>query len=653
MRILPLNYNIFIPKLSEQKNDESFAPFKSMPVDTFEISFKGASFLDEAKNNSGIHCPVCGVRMLNQKDYEAIVNKFSQVKTTSDFVKLMNEYKDFIPNNMRDITRGISSENSNTFDLKAHLNNLSKRAYFKHCHSVEKSNNYLKEYFKDYPEEMQSELNTILTGMSTGVSSYEYKKQVTPFLHSVGLVPSEFQKIAENTFIFLRNTSAYYNLFKIKDIDKMSDGEISSEIASRVFSRALYHSSKISRTMYDDNPANTVLQCANCNNLSVNSKTFITPVALSNPDFKNNIKTYINDIFMMTDSPEITKMNWAYIKFLTRFVENISKKGILFDDIELKKMSTIGKIASRHEIFAPITQSKVDVPCAGCGSILLPHNVKKEQIEKDIASCSKISAYANILVKYDKYIGKYARPVADIFLEISKNNPNISKSEFLELLQSRMDEYTDIGIKEEFKRYNKFRSYILRHNSQEELEIFDKVQRRLFEYVSKGKLKPDYNYMKMLETAIPDLDINKAPAMLYTILNNFKILCYENSISKLNEYDYQRDKDPIKSVVYKIFNASTATADHVIAKVKGGEDSKDNIIGLCKVCNKIVKGGKALYSWMIQNPEVRENFPHHVHVVNDMYQQGLLDEDYANWAKSIVDKVYAQTYNKFDFRDEF
>lgn len=652
MRILPVNYNIFIPKLSEQKSDKSLVSFSSTPVDTFEISFKGSSFLDEAKTKSGIHCPVCGVRMLDKETYDSIIDKFSQVKDKKDFVELMNEYKDFIPVHMRNVAKN-TIDTQNPTDLKTHVQNLNKRAYFKHCYYVEKSNNYLKEYLKDYPEEKQNELNELLSNIKPGASSYTYMKQVVPFLKSLNLQPVEFYIVSENSYLSLRNSSNYYSVFKFKDIDSMSDGEISAEIASKVFGRALSHYSKISRTMYEDNPANAVLTCENCNKLTENSKTFITYATLSRPNLKDNIKTYINDVFMMTDSPEITNMGRSYILFLTRFIENISKKGITFDETEIKDMSKIGKIASRHEAFLPIAQSKVDIPCAGCGSTLLPHSVKKEQIEKDLASCSKISSYEKLLVKYDKYIGRYARPAADIFLEVAKESQGLSKDEFVKIVQAKMDKYTDKAIKEEFKTFNKIRTYVVRHNSQSELELFDTIQRRLFDYVSKGKLKPDYNYMKMLDETISDIDINKAPALLYTVLNNLKIRCFENSITKLNEYDCEKDKDPIQSIVFKIFNSGTATADHLVAKAKGGEYSKDNIIGLCKACNKIVKGNKNLYSWVIQNSETRVNLPKHVHVVDDMYKQGLLDEGYANWAKSIAQKVYSLTYNKLDFRDEF
>lgn len=651
MRILPVNYNGLISKLSEQKSDKPIVSLYSSPVDSFEISFKGTSFLDEAKTKSGIHCPICGVRMLDKETYDDIVDKFSQVKCKNDFVELMNEYKDFIPTFMRDVTKStVDTENSS--DLKSHVASLSKKAYFKHYSYVEKSNNYLREYLKDYPEEKQKELNEILSNIKPSASSYTYSVQVCPFLKSLNLDPIEFYKVSENSYLSLKNSSGYYSLFKFDDIDAMSDGEIAASIASKVFSRALSHYSKISEIKYEDNPANAVLTCENCSRTAKNSKSFITYSTLSNPNLKENIKTYINDIFMMTDSPEITKMGWSYILLLTRFIENISKRGITFDETELNDMLKIGRIASRHDTFLPIAQSKVDIPCAGCGSTLLPHSVKKEQIEKDLASCSKISSYEKLLIKYDKYIGKYARPAADIFLLTAKENQGLSKAEFVKLVQDRMDKYTDEAIKNEFKRFNKIRTYIVKHNSQSELELFDIINKRLYSYVSKGLLKPDYNYMQMLDSVIPDININDAPALIYSVLNNLKIICFENSITKLNGYDSERDKDPIKSIVFKIFNSSTATADHLVARAKGGDSGKDNIIGLCKSCNKVVKGNKSLYSWIIQNSETRVNLPNHVHVIDEMYKRGLLDEGYSNWAKSIAEKVYLLTYNKLDFRDE-
>ena len=58
---------------------------------------------------------------------------------------------------------------------------------------------------------------------------------------------------------------------------------------------------------------------------------------------------------------------------------------------------------------------------------MLPHDIKKI-IDSALANCNSVKEYTELLKKYDKYIGVYAREVADLYLQIVKQNPNISKT---------------------------------------------------------------------------------------------------------------------------------------------------------------------------------------------------------------------------------
>ena len=61
-----------------------------------------------------------------------------------------------------------------------------------------------------------------------------------------------------------------------------------------------------------------------------------------------------------------------------------------------------------------------------------------------------------------------------------------------------------------------------------------------------------------------------------------------------------------------------ATADHLVPLSSGGKASKDNLIGLCKSCNSIVKSRKNVHSWYVQNYNVRYNLLKQMKVIDNM-----------------------------------
>ena len=80
---------------------------------------------------------------------------------------------------------------------------------------------------------------------------------------------------------------------------------------------------------------------------------------------------------LFNSGPENFENNKSYIHYLVNFLERISKQNISFDSREVGSLLKVGRIASRHQEFVPIVQTKVDVPCAGCGSTMLPHDIKE------------------------------------------------------------------------------------------------------------------------------------------------------------------------------------------------------------------------------------------------------------------------------------
>ncbi len=646
MKILPINYNLYIQKQLQNIQKSPFISFQASPTeDSFEVSKSNApSYLSQATDINGIHCPRCGTAMLTEKEFQTILDKASEVETASDFSELVNEYKDYVPSGMHKILRRHETIDN---DFKQYFNKLNKGAFLKHKDAVDKSNNYLLEFSKSQSQENQEEIQQFVSEIKPTISSYNYNKKLIPVLKNCNMNKAEYIEILNNTVLSLKKSSDYLYVFKIPDIEEKSPSEIAKIMAGRIFSKSLVNHGKISNIFELDNPNNEILTCHSCAQKS--GKTFLIPTDLEDPALKENIRKYLQDISVKLGHRNL-ETNSSYIYYLTTFIDRISRHEITFSTDEINTIKKLNQIASRHNEFEPISQTKTDIPCAGCGSTLLPHEIK-QKIEHELAHRSTIKGYIGILKEYDKYIGEYARENADLVIKLAEENPDISKQELVELVQYHADKNAEEELLKAFKDFSKARSYILQTRPLAEVQNYDKIAKAIFEYISSGKLKKDFNYMSFVSEGLKDFDFDKnMPVFLYTFLNKIKIICNKNTIVKYNEQDMQKDKDPLQTIIYKIFNSDLATADHLVAKKKGGENNKNNMIGLCKFCNQVIKGGKQIFPWLIQNPKARIYFPLQLRTINDMAKRGEL-EGYEDWAQNIIDLVKEETRGKFDFSD--
>ncbi len=646
MKISPIIYNLYIPKPLQSIQKSTFISFRASPTeDSFEVSKSNApSYLSQATDINGIHCPRCGTAMLTEKEFQTILDKASEVETASDFSELVNEYKDYVPSGMHKILRRHGTIDN---DFKQYFNKLNKGAYLKHKDAVEKANNYLLKFSKSQSQENQEEIQQFVIEIKPTISSYNYNKKLIPLLKNCKMNQKDYIELLNNTVLSLNKSSDYLYVFKIPELEQKSPSEIAQIMAGRIFSKSLVNHVKISNIYDLDNPNNEILTCHSCTKTS--GKTFLNPTDLENPELKENIIKYLHDISIKLGHRNL-ETNSSYIYYLTNFINRISKHEITFNDDEIKIIKKLNLIASRHNEFEPISQTKTDIPCAGCGSTLLPHDIKLK-IEHELTQRSTIKGYIGILKEYDKYIGEYARENADLLIKLAAENPGISKLELVELVQYHADKNAEKEALNAFKDFTKARNYILQTRPLAEVENYDKIAKAIFEYLANGKLKKDFNYMNFVSEGLKDFDFNKdMPVFLYTFLNKIKIICNKNTLVKYNEQDMQKDKDPLQTIIYKMFNSDLATADHLVAKKKGGDADRNNIIGLCKFCNKIIKGGKQIFPWLVQNPKTIINLPLQLQTINDMAKRGEL-EDYDDWAQNIIELVKEETRGKFDFSD--
>lgn len=652
MKVLSLNYyinptsfvghNLLLPSVGK------YSTLNEIKKDTCDISFKGnVECVDEASNYSGVHCPVCGVKMLTDKTYFGFIEKAGKVNNAEDFINLLNKYKDFIPKNMMGIFNSEEFDKPlSQIDVKEFVNMKSKEAYLNHKNHISVLKKYLLLISKNMDEQDKSVMQSMVSEIGDSESNYKFQARLFEASKILNVNPSQVYDILKNVVPYIRSSSQYFSAFNIKDKDNLSNSELAQALVKNIFAHSRMEKTPISsRKSAINYPNNEVLICSSCNS-NKGKKVYWGSYGLENPNIKHNIMNYLDDMAVLMGYQKISS-NKYYLTNLTYITSKISGGRVDFSKSDINGIDRMFHIASRHEEFKPIVQTDVDVPCACCGSIMLPHRIRARIDEKIKASESR-KDLVQILKDNSKYIGVYSSELANLFCAIDEKYPNISDDDFLKILQEKFDEISFAKIDKAIINFEKNTDWNNKYFNPEDVS---NISAKVRAYASTPKMA-EFNFHDLFNSCFDALtpDVRRQTSY-FVFINDLKTICFENSMVKPNKYDIETDKNPLDSVVFKLFRADVATADHIVAYNKDGENSKDNLLGLCRVCN-VLKSDINLMSWLKQNNESKDNILNQLIIVNNMAKSGLI-EGYNDWAKTVADKLYKGSYHTYDIRENF
>ena len=656
MNIQPINYlpgpvsAVFIRK--------QFLPVKTAPLsaDTVEISFTGTeeskvntrklqkpTDLEKGLHITGIHCPSCGKKMIAQDDFEEFISKFKFINYGRKYIRKLDKYREYIPAKYEPIIAdGQSILKEKDMPLPEFYKNIKAKAFKDRLVTIRECIAQIKEILKDNPD--QETITIYMNILDNPRMSYEgYKEVIDNMSEKLALDYNIDRKIKDDTFGKVKAASRYCELFEEIEKENAPISKLDTSIARNLFSKSI---SNITRVQdypeHLDDPHNTCLECSNCM-----EKRQENVFWKKHPDYEtlnHATRVYLGDIARLIGQNKIDA-NYNYLdsfifvtRLLTRGRVNISQN-------ELDHLSSLINCTRRQdEIFMPIEQTEISIPCAECGSTMLPHD-KHIEIKKELRACSKPVEYAQVMEKYIKYIGEYAKPLAEIFMDIIDNNPEITEEEFIPIFQEEVRWYVEDRLQDAMATYQK---RILGYKDQEDIDAADKIFYRTSEYIKDGKYA-DYAIAKMIVECVGNTsDTNLRAA--YDLASDIRRALFIGSMSKINEEDAQSgDKDSIYTIMYKIFTADIATGDHLIARARGGDDSTDNIIGLCKACNRI-KSRSSASTWYFNNPTVDRNLSRQLKIIDGMAKSKRIS-GYDNWAHNIAEVMYEATHGVFDVRE--
>lgn len=656
-----MNILSITPKIIYTRNiafgEGVYAPLKFQNnKDVVEISFKGDGVdfsnikpinLDGAEEISGIHCPGCGVKMLSQKDYDALVKRAENIRTCEEFVELLKEYRKFIPHNMRKILSNTEKpEYYEDKSIRQYYLEHRQEAFVRKKFRIINVKNYLEDYSIKIDKNLRENYLNDVKDINPNESYHIYKNKIMSIVEKY--IPSIDDKnlMRRRCLKDVSTSSSYFFIFNIADHDSIPENEIAKILVERIFKNSLPHVVPIQKySKFIDHPQNKVLVCDNCN---MHSTKNVFWKGDSNPKLQDNITKYLSDIAKLMGEGKI-ESNKSYFNTFCKFSNILSAHKLNFTDNDISHFQNLHRLVGRHEEFEPIVQSKVDIPCAECGSILLPHSVRSN-IEDELLDCCCPKEYAQVLQKYQKYIGYYAKDFANIFMNIVKDNPEISNEDFMKIFRKKVDRLSKREVFNALKKYESSRDYILKYRTLGELDAFDKVDTKVRNYIFQGKLD-DFVFVNLFNECIADIDLRYSTKSTSVLLYDLNKICYKNTLTRPNGYYDNNDNDAVHTVLFNMFKSDVATADHLIAAAKGGDNSKDNLIALCKTCNNL-KSNIGVGSWYSQHYNVRKNFLNQLKVIDNMAKSGEL-KGFDDWAKNIAQTMYEQTNHIYDKRSEF
>lgn len=661
MKVNPVLYNVInFPIAAPAAQGLAYYSPKPVPCNEAEISFcslppqnpesphifgtpQPVSSIALAQYMDSVHCPVCGIKMLSQNTLFSLINSASGLKSAAELLSLIHKYSDYLPHYFEDILKPDIGEDVD-------LNKISVRDFLKmefdvskneYRNVVDKSVEYLKGCADNFDASNREKLFEVVSSSDIYLPEY-FRTQVVPTVQGSNLSPKERYDIFKVIMPELTAKSRYHDLFNDAYDENISDEDLYRKFIRKLFRFSVPKLAKLSMLEVDNNnPFNEVILCSGCN--TVKKKfMFFDRCSYDAEELVHNMNNYLYDIIYLSARNLIPPIKYYEKNFCYKVNMSLRNKlgRIPFDE---EKVARLYYLISRRGDFPPIEQTEVDIPCASCGSIMLPH-VIRDKINSEIRNAHSIDEYVNILKKYDKYVNSAVRFVADSFINIAEKYPDVSDDEFMALFQADVDKYSYSKV---FEYIEKFEKSVTNH---EFSNIVTEYSNRLKKYIYDGKMDFIFTnlYANVFANRFPE---DNLPNAVFILVTDLKKICFANVIAKPKESYISIDSSPLGSVIFGIFRADAATVDHYVPRAKAGDNQKNNHIGMCKICNTL-KGKKSPLAWVLNSPEVKQNFILQLKTVDKMAKDGLIN-DYDNWAKDMAKIFYYSTYKRFDIRDEF
>lgn len=628
----------------------------SNPVYNMPISFGG---LDEKGLKErlsvleDIHCPCCGIEMLQQDKIDELLKPAKKIETPKEFLDFIKNNKEYISYIFNPLIHNLEMILEKTPDIELlHLLNIARSGSAKHVLNVLGNNvNFLHNI---HSTENFSSLDQSLL--------IECESKLKELLDSGNkLIPAEsYINILRTTILKMEseNRNKIYNVLRshaskaFLNRNAMYLTTMENENTSPaypVLKNMLSLSKPIVRNILkssSENPLNRyngILLCGKCYNDGSFYKKMM-PVQEENIA-KFNI--YYQDVakkIVQGGFDGYERYPFILRKMLKTYPGNINDYVFSEEAFQLKQILFHNTEELNKEL--PFME---DVPCACCGKDTISHKQKLDLFE-EIKNTKSHEELLKILEDKKEIIRPKFQSLVKDYKEKIQEDPLISDEELLKFLRERAAKRLENKIADSLEKAIDFvKKENLSDSDKEKFEEYVRLVKEKYSSIDPEKSFLFVEYNSILDKTVGNMDYDRKHRIIFRMKKPIKkrYVVYQLLFplpKTLAMFD-----SPMQLIVQDIFKNSCQTKDHLVAKQKGGTDKRKNLIIMCKDCNRD-KTNSSFTDWWHFHPELEENMLKQFEFFAEKIKDGKLDEKFLGYMEELSQTINELSMGRIDLK---
>ncbi len=600
----------------------TYKPINMQGIDTI-------AFIGELKSLDNMHCPLCGTKMLSEKEFQQAMKQAGDVKTPEDFCNFLDKYSSNIAPELKSIIKDskLMFYKLRKPDIEPFLTALSEGYAKKTALSVETTNEKFINTLNDYKittndKKILSDCQVEINHLYKNKSKEALLKYLNGSLRNTIKLLQTPQKndIYNNLTEQLKKACRLELLFN-KTLAGMaaSDSKQKSVLRNVLnYSKSDIHKVNNHKNAQKGTILNMILNCEHC---SIEQKNLYS--LKSSAEIHNYYK-HLQELAIAALDGKLNS-NKAYPIVLANFVRDTSHERINPDDndVLLKQLSNITGVTKNRDINFELVKHS-GIPCYTCGQETITHEDKCDLFEK-IKNTSSMYEIAKIFDDNKNIIKPQYMPLIEEFKNLLLKLPTATENDILNIL--RQNKYEQ--LKEELfncasiaaatsniNNYNEYNQNLIN-------TYIEKIQ-NMFLDMDKNKKFDFYKYQTTMKATIAELqDKNNSKYILtQKLMKKIKDLYGLQVILFPEKEVCEKVGNPIKVIAQDIFKNSVATVKDLDVKIPNSDfntlaQQKGRKIIMCKSCKKAQKD-KNLKFWYKLHPEIKQNLPKYLHKVEEL-----------------------------------
>ena len=644
MKILPLIYNFnhtgyFLNNdKSPQKNGVSVC-VQTKPSQlsfyTTQVNFKANDeyiFTRELLSLKDIHCPVCGVKLLNHKQMKNLLDTGSRIASPKSFVKFIEkneehipvQYKKFLPSAQRTLAE------YGTNDIDTLLEKMRDSAVIFSQNAIDGIKNSVINFQKNTP--LSDSDNVLVDECIIRLNEFKpenyndiQKPVVKIFYETINNLENEqaAKKLYTECYETIKPVSLYQKLFE-KESKISKNVSYQYLVLQKLFGGAHSNIQKFysNRAEGKDERLNSILICRDCR---VPENNNIFKYHKNQQNIEQNFTRYLEDI-----GKNVLDKNFSSFKYypvaIAKIIDKNSGGKVKIDFYQnkiLKQVSINTFYEDKEKInFEPVNHP--GIPCASCGGMTITHEQRLKLFE-EIEKTKNLQELNEFLHKNEQYINFRYKPMLRLFDMALNANPDITERELVENFKLAASNNINNQLKSLLEIAEVLKKGLIPQDRILVQKYIDEVKKNYLNFTP-NKQFPYKKYNTLLKETLfsvqdESFKSNYGPKFKETIRRRYT----KQAVLFPNKDTVQKVGTVTKVIAQDMIKGSVATVDHLVARDRDGWEAMANYAVMCKNCNH-EKTNYSFKHWCDLHPGIQKNMQNYIKKIIELIKTGELDE---------------------------